>query len=60
MNWGRKWLVSLNAGKLYFFLFDLSNTMGENGWVQSPFTLNWIGALTLSLLLKLLPRKLVP
>ena len=74
-NWGMKWLVVFNAGKTQPDLFDQSKTlvllvwkwMGlflrKNlllrcwGWLS---LLNWIGAVTLSLLLKLPPRKLEP
>ena len=73
VNWGRKWLVDFNAEKTQLVLFDPSNNNGaidekiggsflrKNhflrcwGWVS---LLNWIGAITLSLLPKLLPRKL--
>ena len=72
---GRKWLVDLNAGKAQLVLFDWSITLvlliwkcvglflWKNhllrcwGWLS---LLNWIGTLTLSLLLKLPPRKLEP
>ena len=75
MDWGRKWLVDFNAEKIQLVSFDQSNNTGaidvkmdgsvleENhllrcwGWL-SP--LIWIGALTLSLLLKLPPTKLEP
>ena len=73
MDWGRKWLVDFNAGKTQLVLFDHSNKTGAidvkidglffdknhllrcRGWLS---LLNWIGDLTLSLLLKLSPRKL--
>ena len=72
-DWGRKWLVDFNAGKTQLVWFYQSYNTGavdmkmdgsvldENhifrcwGWL---FLLNWIGTLTLSLLLKLPPRKL--
>ena len=73
VNWGRKWLVDFNARKTQLVLFTILKTlvlfmwkwMGlflrKNhilrywGWLS---LLNLIGALTLSLLLKLHPRKL--
>ena len=73
VDWGRKWLVDFIAGKTQLVSFDRSNNTGatdvkmdgsvleENhllrcwGWLS---LLNWIGALTLSLLPKLPPRKL--
>ena len=72
MDWDRKWLVDFNAGKFRLATFDWSNNNGstdvkKNGSVleeKSSFKmlgltlLNWIGTLTLSLLLKLPPRKL--
>ena len=75
VDWGRKWLVDFSAGKTQLVSFDRSNNTGSidvkmDGSVfeEKPsfkmlgFTslLNWIGALTLSLLLKLPPRKLKP
>ena len=75
MDWGRKWLVDFNAGKTQLALFDRSkNTGAIDMKMDGPvlegkisfkmlgllFLLNWIGALTLSLLLKLPPRKLEP
>ena len=72
-DWSRKWLVDFNAGKTQLVPFERSKNTGvidvkmdgsvleENhllrcwGWLS---LLNWIGALTLSLLLKLPPRKL--
>ena len=69
--WGRKWTVDFNSEKSQLVSFDRSkNTgaidvkmdgsgLGENhllrcwGW---PSPLNWIGAITLSLLLKLPPK----
>ena len=71
LGWGRKWLVDFNAGKTQLVLFDWSNSTGttdvkmdesvleERSWGW-PSLLNWIGALTWSLLLKLLSRKLEP
>ena len=29
MNWGKKWLVDFNAGKISWFLFDQSNNNGS-------------------------------
>ena len=29
MNWGKKWLVDFNAGKISCFLFDQSNNNGS-------------------------------
>ena len=70
MNWSKKWLVNFNAGKTQLVLFDWSNNNGfidvkMDGSVleeKSSFRifslLNWIEVLTLSLLLKLPPRKL--
>ena len=72
-EWGRKWLVNFNAEKTQLVLSDRSNNTGaidvkmeklflrKNhllrcwGWLS---LLNWIWALTLPLLLKLLPTKL--
>ena len=60
--WVRKWLVEFNAGKTQKVSFDWSNNTDaidlKMDGCASP--LNWIGALTLSLLLKLPPRKLEP
>ena len=74
MDWVKKWLLDFNTGKTQLVWFDPSNNNGStyvkmNGFVleeKSSFIrywgcfslLNWIGALTLSLLLKLPPRKL--
>ena len=76
VDWGRKWLVDFNAGKTQLVSFDRSKNTGAidmkmDGSVlkeKASFKmlgltfplLNWIGALTLSLLLKLPPRKLEP
>ena len=69
MYWGRKWLVDFNAGKTQLVSFDWSNNTGAidvkmDGSVfeeKSFFKmLELTGALTLSLLLKLPPRKLEP
>ena len=75
VDWGRKWLVDFNAGKTQLVFFDhlitlvllMSKWMGlflrKNhllrcwAWLS---LLNWIGAPTLSLLLKMPPRKLEP
>ena len=63
VNWGRKWLVDFNAGKTQLILVDMCYWC-ENGWVYHPlryqgclFLLNWVEALTLSLLVNLPPRK---
>ena len=71
VDWGKKWLVNFNAGKAQLFLFDWSDNtnafdfkkdcsvLRENcllkcwSWLS---VLNWIGALTLSLLIKLLQK----
>ena len=66
MDWGKKWLVDFNAGKTQLVLFDQSNNNGsidvKTDWSvleeKSSSLLNWIEVLTLSLLLKLPPRKL--
>ena len=73
VDWGRKWHFDFRAGKTQVILFDWSNNTGaigvkidgsvleENyllrycGWLS---LLNWIGALTLSLLVKLHSGKL--
>ena len=72
VDWGRKWVVDFNAGKTQLVSFVTLvllkwEWMGLSlrkkhflrycGWLS---LLNWIGALTLSLLLKLPPRKLEP
>ena len=75
IDWGRKWLVDVNTGKTQLVLFYQSNNsaaidvkinrsfLEENVCLicldYLPFRV-WIGALTLSLLLKLSPRKLEP
>ena len=73
MDWGKKWLVDFNAGKTQLVSFNRSNNTGSidakmGGSVleeKSSFKmlgltfsskLDWV--LTLSLLLKLPPRKL--
>ena len=73
VEWGRDLLVDFNAGKTQLVSFDRYNNTGEfdgkmDGsvleereslrWWGFLFLLNWIGALTLSLLLKLPPKKL--
>ena len=65
---GRKWFVDFNAGKTQLVLFDRSNDTGpidvkmDGSVVEEKLFFkiipNWFGALTLSLLLKLPPRKL--
>ena len=73
VDWGRKWLVDFNAGKTQLLSFDQSKNTGAidvkmDGSVLekkisfkmlggSLALLNWIGALTLPLLLKPPPRK---
>ena len=61
------WLVDFNTGKTQMSLFDRSNNTGaidvkiEGSILEEKSSLlNWIGVLTLSLLLKLPPRKLEP
>ena len=71
--WGKKWLTDFNAGKTQLVSFDQSDKYGSidvkmDGSVLEDksffkmlgltFSSKWIGALTLSLLLKLPPRKL--
>ena len=75
MDWGKKLVVDFSAGRTQLVSFDWSNSTGfievkmnvsvldENHLLRCfgrPSLLNWIGALTLSLLLKLPPRKLKP
>ena len=75
VGWGRKWLVDFNAGKTQLVSFNWSNNTGaihvkidgsvlEEKWSFKMLglnsLLNWIRALTLYLLLKLLARKLEP
>ena len=72
MDWHRKWIVDFKTGKSQLVLFDRSNNTGVifvkiDGCVLEKKHLlkcwdlpNWIGALTLPLLLKLPPRKLEP
>ena len=73
MDWGRKWFVDFNAGKKICLTDLLTLVLLMWKWIE-PFlrknqllrcwgclsVLNWIRALTLSLLLKLHPRKLEP
>ena len=73
MDWGKMWLVDFNAGKTHLVLFDRSNNKGsidlkmdvpvledKSSFKMLGLTfsskLDWV--LTLSLLLKLPPRKL--
>ena len=71
--WGKKWPTDFNAGKTQLVSFDQSDKYGSidvkmDGSVLEDksffkmlgltFSSKWIGALTLSLLLKLPPRKL--
>ena len=71
VDWARKWLNDFNAGKNQLILFDQSNNTGKWKWTDLflrknsllrywgwLFFLNWIGGLTLFLLLKLPLRKL--
>ena len=75
MDWSRKWLFDFNTGKAQLISFDQSNKTGatdvkihrsvleENSSLKSMglnFSLNWIGALTLSLFLKLPSTELEP
>ena len=72
-HWDRMWLVDLNVGKTQLVSFDRCNNIVAidvkmDGSVRVEklsvkmlgltFSLKWIGAHALSLLLKLLPRKL--
>ena len=74
MDWHKRWLVDVSAGKTQLVSFDLSINTGAIDvkidrsvlkekssfkMLSWPSPLNWIGAFTLSLLLKLPPRKLV-
>ena len=76
MDWGRKWLFNFNAGKTQLVSFGQFLTLVLLMWKWNGLfffrkihllrcwgcliLLNWIGALTLSLLLKLPPKKLEP
>ena len=76
LDWGRKWLVDFNAGKTQLLSFGRSHNTGATDMKKREFVLeeksslkmlwltfsllNWTGILTLSLLLKLPPRKLEP
>ena len=75
MHWGRRWLVGSIAGKAELVLFDWFNNTGgidmkmDGSFLEGKSSLrmldclsfqNWIGAPTLSLLLKLPRRKLDP
>ena len=75
VDWGRKRLVDLSAGKTQLILFDWSNNSGaidikinvsvleEKSYFKMlmwTFYSKWIGVLTFTLLLKLPPRKLEP
>ena len=74
MDWGRKWLVDFIAEKNQLVSFDWSNNTDSaidvkmDGSVLEEkisckmlgLILKWIGGLTLSLLLKVSPRKLEP
>ena len=71
--WGKKWLIDFSAGKTRLVVFDWSSNNGsidvkiDGFFLKEKLSfkilgltlgLNWIGVLTLSLLLKLSPRKL--
>ena len=71
LDWGRNWLVDDSAGKTQLVSLDCSNNNGsidvkmdgslmeeKPSFKMLASLLNWIGVLTLSLLLKLPPRKL--
>ena len=73
LDWGKKWLFDFNAGKTQLVSFDQSNNNGsiDVKMDESVFEkkssfkmmgrtslLNWSGFLTLSVLLKLPPRKM--
>ena len=75
VDWGRKWLVDFSAGKCQRKSFDQFNNSGDvdvkiDGSVLEEklcfkmldclSLLNWIGAITFSLLLKSPPRKWEP
>ena len=75
VDWGRKWLVDFNAGKTQLVSFDLSKNTGaidvkmDGSVLEEKSSFKMLGltfsskldwALTLSLLLKLPPRKLGP
>ena len=73
VDWDKKWLVDFSAGKTQLVSFDRSSNNGSIDvkmdrsaleekssfkMLGSPSPPNWTGTLTLSLLLKLPPRKL--
>ena len=73
LDWGKKWFVDLNAGKTQLVSFDQSNNTGstdvkiDGSVLEEKQSFKMMGlnfsskldwALTLSLLLKLPPRKL--
>ena len=75
VDWDKKWLVAFSIGKTHLVLFDCSDNNGGSDVkvdvlflrknhllrVWGSFSLlHWIGAVTLSLLLKLTRRKLEP
>ena len=65
VDWGRKWLVDFNSGKSQLISYDWSNNTGAidvkmDGSVPEEKSSFKIWPLTLSLLLKLPPRKLEP
>ena len=73
VDWGRKWLVNFNAGKTQLVSFDRSKNTGaidvkmDGSVLEEKTSFKMLGltfssklALTLSLLLKLPPRKLEP
>ena len=70
VDWGRKWLVDFNAGKTQLDFFDQSNNTGAIDvkrmglFLRKNYLLrcwgsllNWIEALALSVLLKILQEK---
>ena len=73
VTWLRKWLVDFNAGKTQLVLFNQSNNTdvidvkmdrsvleekSSFNMLGLTFSSNWLGTLTLSLLLKLPQREL--
>ena len=63
VDWGKKWLVGFNAGKTQLVFFERSNNNGSidvnmDGSVLEKKSYFKMLGLTLSLLLKLPPRKL--
>ena len=76
MDWGRKWLVDFNAGKTQLVSFDQSNNTGaidvkmDGSVLGEKSSLKMLGlalsskfdwgSYIISILLKLLPRKVEP